>query len=269
MISAQPLQPEKIQKALDASLFGTNLLYYPSIPSTNSLAKELGAKGAPEGTLVLAEEQSAGKGRMGRRWLSQGHENLLFSILLRPRLLPDRLFVLTMVLALAASDGVEEMTGLRPLIKWPNDLYLNGKKLAGILTEVTLGGKGIHRVVLGMGLNVNWRPKKGEAMRYPATSIRAESGNVVPREALLIHILKAFEDFYQRVLSGDLESFYQRWNALSLILGRDVEVVSGEDCLKGKAVRIDHYGALIIRDEQGKDQRVLNGDVSLRLGGAP
>jgi BirA family biotin operon repressor/biotin-[acetyl-CoA-carboxylase] ligase len=269
MSRTDPLHPERILKALEPSLFASNLLYYPSIPSTNALAKELGAKGAPEGTLVLAEEQTAGRGRMGRSWLSPGYENLLFSVLLRPRLLPERLFVLTMVLALAASDGVEEMSGLRPLIKWPNDLYLNGKKLAGILTEFSLGGKGIHRVVLGMGLNVNWMPGEQEETPQAATSIRAESDRGVFRDELLVRVLKRFEAFYHKVLSGETEEFHRRWNALSLILGRAVEVLSGQDRVKGKAVGIDGYGALIIRDELGRDQRILNGDVSLRLGGEP
>ena len=124
------LQPDVISKSLGQSLFATEIVYHETLDSTNSVAKALASEGAAEGIVVLAEEQTAGRGRMGRRWLSPKYVNLLFSLLLRPAINPEQIYALTMNLALAACDGIEEVSMLRPMIKWPNDLYAGGKKLA-------------------------------------------------------------------------------------------------------------------------------------------
>ncbi|MBW1886884.1 MAG: biotin--[acetyl-CoA-carboxylase] ligase, partial [Deltaproteobacteria bacterium] len=147
------LQINLIRKRLNRSLFATNIIFHRSINSTNILAKELATKGSPEGTLVLTEKQTRGMGRMGRQWLSPGYVNLLFSILLYPNIKPDQIFVLTMTLALATIEAVKEMSGLTPLIKWPNDLYVDRKKLAGILAEFSISRGRIEYVILGLGLN--------------------------------------------------------------------------------------------------------------------
>ncbi len=260
------LQPDIILKKLERSLFAANLVFRKSLDSTNSLAKDLAEKGAPEGTVVLAEEQRAGKGRMGRRWFSPGYRNLLFSILLRPNLHPEQIFVLTMILALAAIEAVKERTGLSPMIKWPNDLYVARKKLAGILTEFSLKEGAVEYVVLGLGLNVNWNPDEGEKeISRPGTSILAETGIETSRNDLLIELLRLFEDYYLKVLSGRIDDVYKKWNELSLILGREVEIESPKEKIQGKALRIDHHGALIIQDHTGKEKKILSGDVSLRF----
>ncbi|UCF57322.1 MAG: biotin--[acetyl-CoA-carboxylase] ligase [Deltaproteobacteria bacterium] len=268
MTDTASLQPDTILKKLGPSLFAKNFVFHRSLHSTNTVAKELASQGAPEGTIVLAEEQRAGRGRMDRRWLSQGYLNLLFSILLRPPMPPDQVFVLTMILALATIKGVGEISGLKPMIKWPNDLYVHPKKLGGILTEFSAKGKGVEYVVLGLGLNVNWSPDDDEEISNPTTSILAETGLKVSRNDLLIGILKPFETYYRKVLAGEIEDFCKRWNEYSILIGNDVEIESGEETVRGKVLRIDRDGALIIKDDEGKEQKIVSGDVSIKFGEA-
>jgi BirA family biotin operon repressor/biotin-[acetyl-CoA-carboxylase] ligase len=258
------LQPESIKRELGPSLFVRNIIYAEAVNSTNTLAKALAARGAPEGTLVLAEAQTGGRGRMGRAWFSPAGTNLLFSILLRPAFNPESVFMLTMILALATIDAIQSGCGLSSMIKWPNDLYVGNKKLAGILTEFSVEGKSIEYVVLGLGLNVNWSPDEGEKITHPATSIFRETGTQRDRSDLLVQILRCFEAYYRDGASGKIDPFYERWNDLCLILGKEV-VIESKEKIHGKAVRIDRDGALIIEDSQGKEQKIISGDVSLRM----
>lgn len=263
------LRPEILRKKLDRSIFARDIVFHQTLDSTNTLAKKLGTSGAPEGTLVLAEEQTAGRGRMGRTWLSPRHANLLFSVLLRPAIEAKGVFLLTMILALATIDGVKELLPLRIMLKWPNDLYVGRKKLGGILTEFSAWKNVVEYVVLGLGLNVNWRPGDEGRLLYPATSILAETGKRVSREDLLARILKRFESQYQKVLDGRSEEFYERWNKESILLNRRVEVTTTGKKICGKALRIDRNGALIILDDRGQERKMVYGDVSVREIGPP
>jgi BirA family biotin operon repressor/biotin-[acetyl-CoA-carboxylase] ligase len=240
MTNTDSLDPQTIINKLGSSLFAQNLVFQRSLNSTNTLAKELAAQGAPEGTLVLAEEQREGRGRMGRRWVSPGHVNLLFSLLLRPHIHKDQVFVTTMILALATIEAIKSRTGLTSRIKWPNDIFAAGKKLGGILTEFSLRQEDIDYVVLGLGLNVNWSPHQTEGVSHLATSIL--------------------------VLSGQIDDFYRTWNEVSMIIGRNVEILSPIEKTHGRALRIDRSGALIIEDDAGKEQRIIIGEVSVTLG---
>ena len=264
-LEQEALSPSLIIKELGRSLFATNTLYYKSLHSTNIRAKALASDGAPEGTMVIAEVQTSGRGRMGRRWFSPAYRNLLFSLLLRPKIQKEQIFALTMILALATIDGVEDVSGLLPMIKWPNDLYVGRKKLAGILTEFSLRDGETDYVILGLGLNVNWRPEGEREISNPATSIFAETGIKVSRNDLLIRILRFLDSYYHDVRSGSVDFFYKRWNALSLITGREVDIESEEGRISGKAVRIEYDGALIIEGEKGEEQKVISGDVSVKL----
>lgn len=261
----EPLDKDLILKGLKGSVFSGNFICHKVINSTNILAKTLAVKGAPHGTVVLTEEQTAGKGRLERKWLSRGHENLLFTILLRPQLDAGNIFTLTMILAIAAIDTIRVMTGLNTLIKWPNDLYISTKKLAGILTEFSIKDGSVEYVIIGLGLNVNWMPEEDYGLLYPATSILTESGTRVSRNELLIDILKRFEASYDKVLSGETEKIHARWNELSLVTGKDVEIISPDDVIKGRAISIDQEGALILINSIGEEVRILSGDVSLKF----
>ncbi len=257
-------RPSILRKKLGQSIFARAIVFHEILDSTNRLAKELGTKGAPEGTLVLCEEQTAGRGRMGRRWLSPRHANLLFSVLLRPKIPLDKVFLLTMILALAAIDAIGELYALKAMIKWPNDLYVDRKKLGGILTEFSTWNKTVEYVVLGLGLNANWRPADEEGMLYAATSILVETGGEVSREDLLVGILEKLEPYYRKMSSGRLEGFYKRWNEESMLVNKRVEIRSTGERICGKALRIDPHGALIILDDQGQERKIVYGDVSVR-----
>jgi BirA family biotin operon repressor/biotin-[acetyl-CoA-carboxylase] ligase len=233
--------------------------------STNALARTLAAHGAPEGTLVITEEQTAGRGRRGRSWISPAGANLLFSLLLRPPLEGERVFVLTMVLALAGLKAIKRVAGVNAMIKWPNDLYVGAKKLAGVLTEFSVREKKVDWAVLGMGMNVGWHPEVPQGSGAPATSLLEETGQPVSRNELLVEILKGFEALYRDVLRGSMEALYDEWNHKCLVLGKAVVIESDTERIEGRALRIDDCGALIIEDAKGDQRRILTGEVSLRL----
>jgi len=259
------LRASVIKKRLGTSIFTDNIVYHEVIPSTNTLAKELAAHGAAEGTLVLADEQTRGRGRSDKVWLSPAGTNLSFSIVLRPHVRVSQTFVFTMGLALAASDAVKKTTGLRPLIKWPNDLYVEGKKMAGILTEFSVRKKEVESVILGLGLNINWSPREDESMHYPATSVFAETGKKASRMELLVEILKSYEKDYRKVLAGRIDGIYKRWNELSMIKGKEVTVDLGHKTVRGTATDIDEEGALVIIKSDGRVEKIQNGEVSIRF----
>jgi BirA family biotin operon repressor/biotin-[acetyl-CoA-carboxylase] ligase len=262
----EELNLDLIKRALGACLFGGNIVYHMSLGSTNDAVKDLALRGAPEGTIVLTEEQTAGRGRRGRFWLAPSKTNLLLSILLRPAFSPNRVFSLTMALALAALEAIEEETGLLCMIKWPNDLYVGSRKLGGILTEFAGKDRQVDWVVLGLGLNVNWFPEEQKGVpAFAATSIFAETRKKVSRNGLLVQILTQFESHHGSVLSGGGDDLYRKWNERSLVLGKEVVIESEEFRISGKAVRIDENGALILEDERGKQHTITHGDVSLRL----
>ncbi|HPJ67399.1 MAG TPA: biotin--[acetyl-CoA-carboxylase] ligase [Desulfobacteraceae bacterium] len=263
-----------LKDILGKSKFSKYIHIYDCLDSTNTLAKKFAAEGAPEGTVVVAEEQSSGRGRMGRPWISPGYLNLLFSVLLRPKIRVEKVFVLTMVLALASSECVEETGNLCVMIKWPNDLFVSERKLGGMLTEFHIREKVVEYIVLGLGLNINWSPEDLEdsstkafkgLMLYPATSIMKETGHSISRTYLLAEILKRFEIYYKKVLDGYLDDFYDKWNRRSMLFGKMVEVMVMDERIYGKAIKIDYDGALIILDEKGNMRRILNGDVSVKF----
>jgi len=261
----EPIQPELLKKRLAHCLFSSHIHYYRSIHSTNAVAKDLAGRGAPEGTLVVTEEQTAGRGRRGKSWVSPAGANLLFTVLLRPAMEGDRVFVLTMVLALAGVQALKKVASVKTMIKWPNDLYVGTRKLAGVLTEFAVRGKQVDWAVLGMGMNVGWHPESPEQGGVPATSLLKEKGQRISRNELLGEILSKFDGLYREVAVGNMKALYEEWNRNCLVLGKAVVVASEKERIEGKALRIDDCGALILEDAQGNQRRILTGDVSLRL----
>lgn len=261
----EPIQPDLLRKRLAHSRFSSHIHYETSLDSTNALARTLAGHGAPEGTIVITEEQTAGRGRRGRSWVSPAGSNLLFSLLLRPPMEGDRVFVLTMVLALAGVKAVKRVAGVKAMIKWPNDLYVGTKKLAGVLTEFSVTGRRVDWAVLGMGTNVGWHPEVPEEGGAPATSLLEEIGQWVSRNELIIEILTEFESLYKEVVAGNLKAAYEEWNQNCLVLGKTVVIESERERIEGKALCIDDLGALIIEDAEGNQRRILTGDVSLRF----
>jgi len=257
------LKVETIKHFLGDSLFANNIIIYDSLQSTNNAAKDLYKQDAGDGTVILAEEQTAGRGRMDRKWLSPPYKNILLSILLRPEMKVENIYSLTLALAVAGIDAIKNVNGLSCMIKWPNDIYLNNKKLAGILTEFKARGENPDYVILGMGLNVNWNPEKEKNLLFPSTSIFNETGKVTSRNQLIAGILKIFENIYNDIIDERLDHVYNRFNSLSLLTGEEVSVDTGEGKIRGTALGIDKDGGLILKDFYGNVKKILNGDVSI------
>jgi BirA family biotin operon repressor/biotin-[acetyl-CoA-carboxylase] ligase len=256
------LTPDTVTAGLGTCWLGRKIAYYESTGSTNDEARQLALGGTPEGTLVLAEEQTAGRGRLRRRWLAPRGQALLFSLVFYPSQAPQGAFLLTMLSSLACMQAVQSQTGLQPAIKWPNDLLLDGRKLAGILSELGQAGERLYAVV-GIGLNVNVDFSPWPELGRQATSLSAALGHPVPRLPLLQEILRRIEARYDRLRAG--QSPYDEWVANLATLGRQVRIVTAEEVLEGLATGVDPDGALRLRLADGATRRVLVGDVeSLR-----
>ncbi len=262
VLQDRPL-PEIIQGRLPHSLFTEHVYYFPLIGSTNAYAKELAKQGGKEGTMVIAEKQTKGQGRMGRQWYSPSYKNLLFSIIFRPPFSLDRVFSLNTLTALALVDAIHNMTGLKTLIKWPNDIYLKDKKIAGILTEFSADKKRVEYVLIGIGLNVNWDIRGKSGLNHLATSLVKEIGHPVSRVDLLIKILEFLEGYYRLLLKGQDSFIYKRWNELSMVIGKEVLVDSSNERKKAMVKGIDKNGALVIKDENGKESTIICGDLKV------
>jgi BirA family biotin operon repressor/biotin-[acetyl-CoA-carboxylase] ligase len=260
------LSVETIEKGLTTAFMGRRVIYYRSIGSTNDVARELAAQGVPEGTLVIADEQTAGKGRLGRRWLAPPDTSLLMSLLFRPHFLaPYQAQRLTMICSLAVVDAIDKVTGLLTAIKWPNDIVVRGKKAGGILTELGATGERLDYAVVGLGLNVNLDLGVVEAMRElaaTATSLSQELGQEVSRLALLWRILENVESRYQRLGAGELP--HDEWASHLITLHNHIIVDTPQGAVEGWAEGVDADGALILCTHCGERQRVLVGDVTLR-----
>jgi len=247
------------------------VIHLPTTGSTNDVAKNLAAQGAEEGTVVVADEQTAGRGRMRRRWLAPPGTCLLCSLLFRPQLPPTRANQLTMLCSLAAADAVEQVAGLRAALKWPNDLVIqspisnpqspNWKKLAGILTETGVAGEQLDFAVVGIGINVNVPSETLTALGPSATSILAETGQVVDLAALLAALLAGVEARYEMLQMGNGPR--AEWAARLATLGQHVEATTSAGVLAGVAESVDEDGALLLRAPNGRLHRLLAGDVTL------
>jgi BirA family transcriptional regulator, biotin operon repressor / biotin---[acetyl-CoA-carboxylase] ligase len=243
-------------------VLGRQLEIHSTLPSTNTRAVELARQGAAEGTLILAEEQTAGRGRLGRRWWASGGSALLLSLILRPPLRPHQAQRSTMLCALGIVAGIARVSGLRTRIKWPNDIIYRGAKLGGLLTELGLAGALLDYVVVGVGINVNLDVAALPPMATPATSICAEVGGPVSRLELLLAILDEIEVRYERLKGG--WSPHDEWRSLLATLGAAVQVTGDGEVLEGLAEDVDEDGALLVRTREGIRQRILAGDVTLR-----
>jgi BirA family biotin operon repressor/biotin-[acetyl-CoA-carboxylase] ligase len=257
------LRPDRVQALLTTRYIGRPLHYLPETGSTNDDAARLAEHGAPEGAVVVADWQRAGRGRRGRRWVAPPCTALLFSILLRPRLPPEQLFRITAAGALAVLEAVQT-TGLRPQLKWPNDVVYDGKKLAGLLAQAGWREGRLAWVVLGIGLNVNVPAPALAGLDQPATSLLIERGTPLLREPLLADVLNRFEAWYEDALSAAWPRVLARWRANSALLGRPVQVVAAQGTIEGRALDVDEHGALLVQLDDGRMVQLLEGDVSVR-----
>jgi len=240
---------------------GQTLHHFEELPSTNQTAFALAGQGAAHGEVVIAEAQTAGRGRRGRSWITLPGKGLSLSVILRPQLPPQRAPELTLVAAVALAEALTD-AGAAAGIKWPNDVQLEGRKVAGILTEMSAEPDQVHFVVLGIGVNLNGSAQDfPEELRGQLTSLAAERGSAVPRALFTAALLARLESWLDRHESEGFEVVREAWKARSTTLGAQVMVRAEGRVTEGRAVDIDEGGALLLRLEDGSVTRILAGDV--------
>ena len=252
----------EIHNGLRTQTVGHEIESYDQIESTNNLARKRGIDGAPEGTLILAESQTAGRGRHGRRWHAPPGSSILASLILRHRLLANQIGLPSIVSAVAIATAIHELTNLSATIRWPNDVLICGKKVSGILTELEYDRNLQPFLVMGFGVNVNTLLTDfPQELQMSATSLRIEEGRTFSRVALIQTILRRLEEYYLHLKSGEVASIVERANTLSSTVGRWVQVQTAEKIIDGRDEGIDQDGGLLLRDESGGVQKFLIGEV--------
>jgi BirA family biotin operon repressor/biotin-[acetyl-CoA-carboxylase] ligase len=245
-------------------IIGRDIRVFQETTSTNDVIEKLARDGVREGVVVFAESQTKGRGRLGRKWLSPAKKGLWFSLLLRPSLRPDELTQITVASAASLRRAIHLQTELSPQIKWPNDILINGKKTAGILTELKAEVDRVNYVILGIGVDVNLSAADFPTdLKKTATSLRAELGKPLSRADLAVAILRELDHDYTRVCSGQFSALADEWEKHCATLGHNVAIRVGDRVLRGRAESLGEEGALLLRTEHGHLERIVGGDVTL------
>ena len=257
------ISPSEIKSRLQCYFVGQEIKYQKETGSTNTDAKQLAEEGYPNGTLVLADRQRMGRGRRGRVWESVEGRNLYFSLLLRPEIQPEHASMLTLVMGLSVAQAIQACTGIKCQIKWPNDLVIHGKKVCGILTEMSTEPDYIHHVVIGVGVNVN-QESFGEGLEH-ASSLRLEKGMEINRIRLLLGILERFEENYAVFLKKQtLHDLAHAYNSILVNRYATVKVLEEQGAYEGIAKGINDKGELLVQKEDGSIVQIFGGEVSVR-----
>lgn len=263
MSDLQPLSIADLQRQLTTRRFGRRLHYRAELDSTNTTARELAESGAEEGTVVIAESQRRGRGRLGRTWVSPPNRNCYLSLVLRPLLAPSDAPLLTLVAGLAAVEAAREWHD-RVAIKWPNDLVADGRKLGGILTEMSTDNETIRFVVAGIGVNLNSQPEDfPPEVRAIATSLCRLTGAPVDRAGFAARLLYHLEQRYDQFQHDGFAPLATVWEQYSCLTNRDIVVQSQAEHLAGVVLGLASDGTLRVRDAQGNERRVVAGDVTV------
>lgn len=257
------LSKNELESRMTTRWAGRKIYYFEETDSTNNDARRLVLGDGGHGVLVVADKQTAGKGRRGRTWLSPSGTNIFMSIGLKPDLSPDKASMLTLVMALAVCDAVREATGLDSQIKWPNDIVVNGKKICGMLTEMEAELDCIHSVVIGAGINVNQK-EFPEEIRETATSLYLESGNSMIRAELIEKTMCYFEEYYEKFMeAGNLAPLQKAYNDRLVNCDMKVRVLDPRGEYEGIAKGVDELGELLV-ERDGSITKVYAGEVSVR-----
>jgi BirA family transcriptional regulator, biotin operon repressor / biotin---[acetyl-CoA-carboxylase] ligase len=248
---------------LQTRIFGKEIHLFPQVESTNSLAVEMASKGLPEGAVVIAETQTNGKGRLNRKWYSP-KGNLYLSMVLRPEIPLYRAPLLTLMGAVAVASTIRAVCGIDAAIKWPNDIYVRGRKVGGLLTEMSAEQDRIRHIVLGIGIDVNMElDALPVEIRGVTTTLAAETGGTIDRTVLLQRLFSELERWY-RVFLNNSSEVLSEWTRLSMTIGNRVLVSSSSETIEGQAEGIDSDGRLIVRLDDGSVKQITAGDVTLR-----
>ncbi len=260
--SGAPLDLAQLPGSIQALRLSGPFYYYSKIGSSNAAARELAEGGAPEGAVVIAEAQTSGRGRLSRRWESPPYANLYLSIVLRPRVAPRHAPQITLTAAVALAETVHFVLGERPAIKWPNDILVRGRKLAGILTEAACDAERVQYVILGIGLNVNYRrDAMPPELRDRATSLADVAGKTLSRESVLARLIHDLDRGYGELDDAGFDALRPRWERCFALRGRLVRAELGGRTVVGRAAGIDPEGGLIVEDGRGQRFTIVAGDV--------
>lgn len=258
------LVPDDISSSIVVDRIGGRIICLRETESTNIVAFRLAEEGAEEGTVVIADAQTQGKGRMGRRWESPAGTNLYCSVIVRPPISPMQAAQLTLCSVVAVARAVEKATTLIPSIKWPNDVLINGKKVAGLLNEMSAETDKVNFVILGIGININMTAEQFSAdLRHPATSLLLESGKKIDRRAVACSLLESLDELYSLFLSRGHQPIRDEWLSRTNVLNRRVSVSSHDTAVCGIVTGIDEYGALLLQCDDGRMEKILAGDVTI------
>ena len=254
----------ELEQGLKTKTMGQTIYFYEETDTTNNRAREWALEGAPEGTLVVAEKQTAGRGRRGKVWESPLGTGIWMSLVLRPQIMPAEASVLTLLCGLATAEAIEAETGLSAGIKWPNDILINGKKAVGILTEMDCEMSEVHFVIPGIGINVNTASFPPEIAEI-ATSLYLECGKTVSRRRLVHKVLERLEEHYETFLrTGSFAAMLEDYRKHCITLGKEVHVL-GREPFFAEALDITPEGELLVRwADNGKEEVVFSGEVSIR-----
>jgi BirA family biotin operon repressor/biotin-[acetyl-CoA-carboxylase] ligase len=256
------LRPEDVRHGRGTKVIGKEIHFFQEVTSTNILAMELAADGAPEGTVVIAEMQTSGKGRLGRKWISP-KGNIYFSVVLRPNIPIHKAPLITLMGAVAVAEAIRTTYGLEAGIKWPNDILVSGKKVSGLLTEMSAEQDRIRHIVLGIGVDVNMEMDELPPDVYSlTTTLAAEVGAKINRTALLQQVLRDLERWYQKFL-GNEKDVLNEWKKLNMTVGNRITVSGAGEALDGLAQGVDNDGRLIVRLDDGAIRMVAAGDVTI------
>jgi len=259
------LSVDAVSPGLNTSVFGkVGYVYYDETDSTNIRAQALACSGYPEGTVVVAERQTSGRGRRGRSWYSPAGQGIYMTIILRPDLPWQHISRVSLLAAVAVAETLEEELGLPAGIKWPNDVLINGRKICGILSEAAVSMEGIQYIVTGIGININNPPREfPEDFRTDPTSVLAEKKQSVSRVRILQVLLARLESYYYQALEGRFAEILEKGRRLSLVIGQEVGYDAGKGQATGLAIDLDENGSLLVRDPGGVVHTVISGEVSV------
>lgn len=258
------LEPLTIQTGLKTKHIGQNIEYVESCSSTQIIAHKLAQEGAPGGTVVLTETQTAGRGRMARKWDSAAGKGVWMSVILRPDVVPQKAPQFTLVTAVAVVRAIEEVTKLQPKIKWPNDILLNGKKCTGILTELQSDADGIQALIIGIGLNINQEKTDFDPeIQAIATSLKMESGDTVSRQKLVQSLLYYLEIYTQMYIEEGFGLLKVMWESYSTTIGHPIRARMTNQTLEGIAEGITEDGVLQLRTADGKLHGIYSADIEM------
>ncbi len=258
-MAEEDTSPASITGKLDTRFIGQKIIYFPQLSSTMDVARSEARQGASEGTAIIAGEQTSGRGRVKRLWLSPPG-NIALSLILYPDV--SNLPYLIMIASLAVVRSIENVAGLKADIKWPNDILIDGKKVCGILIENEISGGRTARAIIGIGVNVNLGALKIQDSYIPVTSLEKEVQGTVAKTDLINNLLVEMERLYLELPDG--ESIYKEWRDKLVTLGKRVIVRTGTETLEGLAESVDSTGALMLKLDDGSSTRIVAGDVTLR-----